>query len=704
MNTKNLSLKKLLLENGNNFVVAVGLLFIISMLLIPPVGLILDIAMILNFLLALSILLIILFSDRALDFSAFPSVLLVSTVFGLAINVSSTRLILEGKENFDSRVVAMFADFVIKGGSSDISNSQSLVIGFIIFLIIVAVQFFVITKGATRVAEVAARFTLDAMPGKQMSIDQEFSSGLISEEDARRKKKELQKEVDFYGAMDGASKFVSGNVKVGIFITAVNIIGGIVIGMLIHGERFGGAASNYLGLAIGDGLVSQFPALLISTATGLIVTRSISDETFGQDIKKQFTMNAIVYYVIAVFTFVFMFIPGAPWYILAPLTVLSGYLGYKISNTKATEKKRSEEKKAASSVVKEPEELSPVVPLDPISVELGYGLIPLVDKDQGAELLDRITRVRRESALELGLVVPRIRIIDNMRLDPTAYSIKINGIDVGSGLIKTGYYLAINSGIVSEEVTGEETVDPAFGLPARWVLEDQRDEADRKGYTVVDGPSIIVTHLSEIIKKHAFEMVGRQDVMSILDTLKQDAPAVVDEVKKHLSLGEIQKVLQLLLKENISIRNIVPILETIADYATVTKDVEFLVEKVRQRLKRQICKQYADDKMLNVLTIDPELERLILDSEIETTSGRTCGLPPRILSKFINKLTNMVYTVSQQGFPAIILTSEGTRRLVRSITEREIPGLIIISVPEIDPSVRVNRLGEIKLEEEVLNV
>lgn len=698
------SIQNLLVSNANNFLVALGFIVIVAMLLIPPVGLILDIMMMFNFVLALSIILIILFSDSTLSFSSFPSVLLVSTVFGLAINVSSTRLILKGKHNFTSKVVLMFSDFVIKGGASEISEPQSLVIGTIIFIVIIAVQFFVITKGATRVAEVAARFTLDAMPQKQMSIDQEYSSGLISEEEMTFKKMELQKELNFYGAMDGASKFVSGNVKVGLFITAVNIIGGIIIGVTIHGEPFDIAISNYLSLAIGDGLVAQIPALLISTATGLIVTRAGSKETFGKELEKQFGLNPFVYYIVAFLLFLFVFIPGSPKVILIVMSAFFAFLGFKITDNKAEKERKIQEKNAASSISKEPEELSPVVPLDPISVELGYGLIPLVDKDQGAELLDRITRVRRESALELGLVVPRIRIIDNMRLDPTAYSIKINGIDVGTGVIKNGYYLAINPGFVTEEIIGEDTIDPAFGLPAKWVTEDQRDEAERRGYTVVDGPSIIVTQLNEIIKKHAYEMIGRQEVMSILDTLKQDTPAVVEEVRKNLSLGEIQKVLQMLLIENVSIRNIIPILETLADYATITKDTEFLVEKVRQRLKRQICTQHARDKVLNVLTIDVELETMILEAEVETSSGRLSGLPPEILSKFINKLSNMVYTVIQQGYSPILLTTEGTRRLVRNMTEREIPGLTILSMPEIDSSVKVNRLGIIKLEKEDLNV
>ncbi len=688
-----MSLSKKILDEKNDLLVAVGVIVVIGMLVIPLPTVLLDILMSFNLMLSLIIILIVLYTKRALDFSVFPTLLLVSTVYGLALNVSSTRLILSKGENFDGKIVRAFATFV-----TGTTGSGGLVIGFIIFIILIAVQFIVINKGATRVAEVAARFTLDALPGKQMAIDAAYSAGALTEEEATEKKKDLQSEVDFYGAMDGASKFVSGNVKVGILITAINVIGGIITGVSIHGESIGNALNTYVSLSIGDGLITQFPALLISTATGLIVTRAISDGTFGSDVSRQFSQQARVYWVAGAFMLILAVLPGFPWYVLIPMAAVTFYLAYRLSKREAAEKSFSEMEQQEESVQESPVEISPVVPLDPLSLELGYGLIPLVDKEHGAELLDRITRIRRESALELGLVVPRIRIIDNMRLEPSEYSIKIKGVSVGSGVIRIAHYLAINPGTVEEEIEGEKTVDPAFGLPALWISEDRRDLAERRGYTVVDAPSIIATHLTEIIKKHAHEMLGRQEVKSILDTLREDYPAVVDEVTKALSLGEIQKVLQGLLVEQVSIRNMVPILETLADYGVVSKDIGLLIEKVRQTLGRQICLQYTDDdKKLKVITIDPELEQMIIDSRLDTANGPVAALEPQVFRKWINAVINTVHAVQQAGLSGIILCSEAARRLVKQSTVRDLPDLVVLSVPEIVTDIATESVGEISL-------
>ncbi|MGC9313286.1 MAG: FHIPEP family type III secretion protein, partial [Sediminispirochaetaceae bacterium] len=422
------ALRGSLINGRSDIMVAVGVIAVISMMLIPLPAPILDLLMASNLVLSLLIILIVLYTKRALEFSVFPTILLVSTVFGLALNVSSTRLILSQGSEFEGKMVRAFATFVV-----GTTGTEGLVIGFIIFIILISVQFIVITKGATRVAEVAARFTLDALPGKQMAIEAAYNSGSLTEEEATRQKNDLQKEVDFYGAMDGASKFVSGNVKVGILITAINIIGGLIVGTTIHGESIGLAANTYVSLTVGDGLITQFPALLISTATGLIVTRAISDGTFGADVSQQFSQHARVYWIAAVFLFAMAFLPGFPSAVLIVLSLMIGFLAFRLSRRVAAREKT--EKEAAETRKKEeaPQEISPVVPLDQLSLELGYGLIPLVDKDHGAELLDRITRIRRESALELGLVVPRIRIIDNMRLEPNEYSVKIKGVEVGSG-------------------------------------------------------------------------------------------------------------------------------------------------------------------------------------------------------------------------------------------------------------------------------
>ncbi len=675
--------------------VAIGVIVVVMMMLIPLPAFILDTLMSFNLVLSLLIILIVLYTRNALEFTVFPSLLLIATVFGLALNVSSTRLILSKGSHFNGKIVRAFGTFVV--GTTGMAGY---VIGFIIFVIIIAVQFIVITKGSTRVAEVAARFTLDALPGKQMAIEAEYNSGLITEEEATKKKNDLQREADFYGAMDGASKFVAGNVKVGILITTINMLGGLIVGMTIHKESWKVAIDTYISLTIGDGLVTQLPNLLISTATGIIVTRAISDSSFGKDITRQFSVQTRPYWIAAGFLAGLGVLPGFPWYVLFPLAGLLVLLAISLNRKHREEAEKEKLEEAAGKEMAAPVEVSPVVPLDPISLELGYGLIPLVDRDQGAELLDRITRIRREAALDLGLVVPRIRIIDNMRLDPSEYCIKIRGVEVGRGTIKMGHYLSINPGGIKEELEGEPTKDPAFGLPAVWITEEVREKAEQLGYTVVDPPSIIATHLTEIIKRNAADILGRQEVQSILDTLKTDYPAVVDEVTKNLTVGEVQKVLQGLLREQVSIRNMVTILETIADYAAVTKDIGFLIEKVRQALGRQICLQYADEnKVLHVLTLDPELEKNIIDSRVETPSGMRAALEPEYHRKWINALTNKVKEVQEQGYLPIILTSEAARPLVKSSTSREIPHLVVLSAQEMVTDINIETLGTITLEE-----
>ncbi|MDR2210287.1 MAG: flagellar biosynthesis protein FlhA [Spirochaetaceae bacterium] len=681
--------------NRSDIAIAVAVVAVVMMLIIPMPTVLLDALMAMNLVLALLILLIVLYTKKPTDFASFPTVLLVSTVFGLALNVSSTRLILTQGAAFDGRMIQAFSSFVVGSG-----GTEGLVVGFVIFIVIIAVQAVVITKGATRIAEVAARFTLDALPGKQMAIEAEFNSGAIAEEESIARKNDLQREVDFYGAMDGSSKFISGNVKVGILITVVNILGGIIIGTVLHGETISAAVGTYIAFSIGDGLLSQFPALLVSTATGIIVTRSVSDGTFGEDVTKEFSRDARIYGIGAGVLLLFSALPRFPWYVLIPMAALMGLLALRLSRKKRRDFETAMSKTAEAAKPKEEAaEMSPVVPLDPLSLELGYGLIPLVDRDKGAELLERVQRIRRESALDLGLVIPRIRIIDNMRLEPSEYCLKIKGVEVGRGKIRMGYYLCINPGGVKDELAGEKTRDPAFGLPALWVSSDKRDEAERAGYTVVDPPSIIATHLTEIIKHHAAEILGRQETQGILDALKKDYPAVVEEAQRHLSLGEIQKVIQNLLKEQVSIRNMTAILEALADYAPVIKDVRFLTEKARQALARQLCLQYADDgRVLRVLTIDPSLEQKIIDSKVETASGTISALDPPVQTGWIKALSRAAAAVQERGWLPVILCSEAARLLVKSSTSRELPDLVVLSVPEIINEVTVEAVGEIKIE------
>ncbi len=687
--------------------VAFTVILMVLMFIIPLPTVLLDFFMALNLAFSLVVLLIVLFTARATDFSVFPSLLLLSTIFGLVLNVSSTRLILSKGEAFDGAMIRAFSSFVIGA-----SGNQGLVIGFVIFIILIAVQAFVITKGAKRVAEVSARFKLDSHPTKSMSIDAEYNAGIITDEEARQKKEQLQREDDFYGAMDGANQFVSGNVKVGIFITVINVIAGLIIGMVFRTESFSNALRTYTTLSIGDGLLAQLPSLFLSVATGLLVTRMIDEGSFGQDIKKQFSQIGWIYFVAAGTLAIMGVLPGFPHVVLFIIAFVLAFVGWRILKAEQLYKQTAKEKQATQKQGGQQRggsggepaqgEIAPIVPLDPLSLELGYALIPLVDKDKGAELLERITRIRREAALDLGLVAPRIRIIDNMRLEPSEYCFKIKGVEVARGKIRMGWYLGINPGGVSEEIPGERTVDPTFGLPAVWISEENRDRAERAGYTVVDPPAIIATHLTEVIKKHAAEILGRQEVQGIMDALRKDYPAVIDEAAKVCSLGEVQKVLQGLLREQVSIRNTIVILETLADFRPITSDVSLLVEKVRQALGRQICLQYADEnKTLHVLTVEPSLAQKIVESRIDTVNGPMAALEPSEQRMWIRSLIQAVTTVQKSGFLPIVLAPEASARiLIKNSTDREIPDLVVLSIPEISKDIQVEVIGEIKLEQD----
>ncbi|HOM10196.1 MAG TPA: flagellar biosynthesis protein FlhA, partial [Spirochaetota bacterium] len=572
----------------SDILLGIGVIAVVTMLVIPLPTFLLDFLMAISIMLGILILLVVMYVPRSFDFSVFPALLLITTVYRLALNVSSTRLILLQGAAFDGKIIRTFGEFVVGG---------NYVIGFIVFVILVAVQFVVITKGATRTAEVAARFTLDAMPAKLMSIDSDLSNGIINEEEALRRRREVRKEADFYGAMDGASKFVQGDVKVGIIITIVNIIGGFIIGMVMRGESFDVAVHTYTLLSIGDGLVAQIPSLLITTATGIIVTRAVSEDSLGKDLSAQLGSQPRALMLTAAALGLSAIIPGFPKITLILLALGIGALGYLLKQTEEEqiEKTKIEQKEAALKTHK-PESVIPLIQVDPLEVEIGYSLIPLADPDQGGTLLDRITNIRRRSALEMGLIVPPIRIRDNMELAPQDYSILIKGVEVGHGSLQVGKLMAMDPGTVEEKIEGVEFTEPVFNLKAIWIDPDNRDIAERRGYTVVDCPTIIATHLTEIIRRHADEILGRQEVQQLIDTIKNDYPAVVNELvgDKKLSIGEIQKVLQNLLRERVSIRNMVTILETLASYSDYTKDIGLLTEYVRVALARQICREYAD--------------------------------------------------------------------------------------------------------------
>ena len=686
-------------KNSGEIIIAVGVIAMILMLIMPLPTLLLDTLMACNLALSLLILLIVLYTKRAIDFNLFPTMLLISTVFGLALNVSSTRLILSQGQNFNGKMVSAFASFVVGGAE----GNEGLIVGFVIFIILIAVQAMVITKGASRVAEVAARFTLDSMNSKMMAVDSELNSGAITEEVARQRKIDIQKESDFYGSMDGASKFVSGNVKVGIVITIINLLGGILIGVFLHEESFNSAISQYARFTIGDGLLSQLPSLMVSVATGLIVTRSVSDGNLATDMQKQFTRDSKIYFIIAALLLFMSFLPGFPTVVLLMLSFALGFLGWKLSQKeKASFAKEMEKAKSGSTAKKSDsaQKLAAASPPDILSLELGYSLVPLVDK--GSVLIERIGMIRNETAYDLGITIPSIRITDNIGIDPGDYRFKIRGAEVGRGTVRMGAFLCMNPQ-GSIDIPGEKTVEPSFGLAAVWVSEENRELAERNGYTVVDPPSMIATHITKIIREHADELVGRQEVQAMIDVVRKDYPAVVDEVigpnsTNRFDLGQIQKVLQGLLREQVSIRNFIEILEALADFGSISKDPYFLVEKVRQKLSRQICLQYADeDHVIHVVTIDPSFEEKLVESRVDTASGPVSGLDLQTNQAWLQAVNLVFANVHDMGYLPVILCSEAARLLVKRSTENEYPGLIVLSVPEINKDVKVTNIGIIKV-------
>jgi len=672
-----------------DLLIAIGVVATVLMLIVPIPAMLLDFLIAVSFSIGLITLITVMYMGRAIDVSVFPSLLLVTTVYRLAVNVSSTRLILLKGPAFQGKIIRAFGQFVVGG---------NYVVGIIIFLIIIAVQFIVITKGATRVAEVAARFTLDAMPGKQMAIDADVAAGLITEEEAIKKRLDIQREADFYGAMDGASKFVQGDVKVGLLITFINIIGGLIVGMVMRGETIQSAVATYVMLTIGDGLVAQIPALMMSTATGIIVTRAVSQEDLGTELTSQLLTQPRILFIGAGFLLFLAILPGFP---KIPLIFLGGILGvfgfYLRRGLKMKEEEKPALKKEKEEVMKGPESVLGLLHIDPIALEIGYNLIPLVDPEQGGDLLERVTMIRRQSAIELGLIFPPIRIRDNMRLDPNTYSIKIKGVEVGKGTIRMGKYLAMNPGNIQEKIEGEETVEPAFGLPAIWIEEAAREKAERLGYTVVDAPSVIATHLTEVIKTYASEVLGRQDVQALLNSLSADYSAVVDEVKKSgATIGDIQKVLKGLLREGVSIRDLVTIMETIADYFPTVKDHDELVEIVRQALSRQICQQYAGpEKKIPVITVSKEVEEEIRNSIVTTERGKRFAMEPGEQKKLLNRIMEEVKKIRGKGLKPVFLTSPEIRAIFSNIVISIVPNAAVLSSFEIVTDVRLEAVGNV---------
>lgn len=690
-------------------IVAVAAVLVVFLLFIPVPKVLIDISMILNLAFSIVILLVVMSVPRPADFQTFPRIVLFQTLFSLAINISSTRLILAGKIDARGNLIGQ-SDMV--QAFAHIVAGNDIVIGFVIFIILIVVQVLVVTKGAGRVSEVAARFSLDSMNQKLFDVDNRLNSGAIDEAEAERLKDSIRKEIDFYSNMDGSSKFVSGNVKAGIFITVINLLGGFIIGMVRNGMDFTSALSTYSTLTIGDGLTSQLPSLIISFATGLLVTGTKSDETLDQQLQKEFTSDGHIYEIVGIVLAVAgVVLRTGTQFLLIPMGALFFYIGTRVINGK----KKKEVEKAQQATTDKAKQTAAnndnekIVMLDPLSLELGYALIPLVDKDKGAELLERITRIRTEARLDMGFDIPKIRIQDNMTLEPNDYSFKIEGIEAGHATVRLGYVMCMNNGNVTDPLEGEKTKDPAFGMDAIWLPEDRRSEAEAAGYIVVDPPTIISTHITEIIRSHASEMLNRQSVSVIMDKVKEKNPVLVDDVLNtaKISYGTIEKVFQNLLEEKVSIRNYVKILETMANYAGVAHNSWELTAKVREALGLQICKQYADpgDKKLRVMKLSQELSELIADHAYFPPDGSKpyVAFDPVDRRRWINAVSASLSKIDQMGYLPIILCVSNVRQLVRSALEREQPGVVVISDMEIyaaGSNVSIEIIDEITDQEE----
>ena len=687
--TANIFGKGSFIQKYSDVLIAVAIIIIVVMMIIPLPTLLLDMLICLNITIALLVVMSVIYNKEALDLSIFPSLLLITTLFRLALNISSTRLIL--LDGYAGEVITAFGNFVVGGNP---------VVGFIMFIILVAINFIVITKGSERVAEVSARFTLDAMPGKQMSIDADLNQGAITDAEAKIRREKIQHEADFFGAMDGASKFVKGDAIAAIIIMCINIAGGFIIGMMQRNLDALQSLQTYTLLTVGEGLVSQIPALLISTATGLIVTRAGAEGNLGSDMVGQLFHNDRIFFILSGVLLFFALVPGLPG---IPFTVLAiscfivARLMHQTTKT-ATETKKEEKKVQEKRKATTPENIVSLLQVDPMELEIGYSLIPLVDTGQGGDLLDRIVMIRRQCALELGLVVPTIRIRDNIQIKPNAYIIKLKGVEIAKGELMLDHYLAMNSGTVFEEVPGIETTEPAFGLPALWIPENEREQAELNGYTVVDAVSVLATHLTEVIKQHADEILGRQETQSLIDNLKKTNQALVDEVVPDLlTAGEIQKVLANMLHERISIRDMETIFEVLSDYARATKDTEILTEYVRHAMSRQITQQNVQNGTLPCITLDPALENRIAGAVQRTDHGSYVSLDPDSMQKLIDSLNNELGKLTNMGYQPIVLTSPAVRLYFRKLVERSVPGLIVLSHAEIEQSVEIQILGVVKI-------
>ncbi|MBQ6773329.1 MAG: flagellar biosynthesis protein FlhA [Synergistaceae bacterium] len=695
--------------------VALLMVLIIIMMVVPLPTWLIDMLLAMNITLGVVTLLVTFYVKRALDLSIFPTLLLISTLFRLSLNVSTTRLIL--LYGNAGELINAFGNFVVGG---------NYVVGIIMFLILVIIQMLVITKGAERVAEVAARFTLDAMPGKQMSIDADLNSGLIDEQGAKQRRQDIQREADFYGAMDGASKFVKGDAIAGLIITTINIIGGLSIGIFMRGMDAAQAAGHYSLLTVGDGLVGQIPALLMSTAMGVIVTRAAASSELGPDLINSFTMYPRPLYIASGMLLCLGVMPGLPTAPFLALSLLMGFLGYTVgreANVAAIEADEQAAKSgtpqapsgaggamapagAAPGAAEAPAKSEPVSPddvmklltVEPMEAEIGYAIIPLIDPAQGGDMLDRIGTIRKQMALEMGIVVPPIRIRDNIQIKPTEYILRVKGAEAGRGELLPDHYLAMNTGAVEEDLIGVPTKEPAFGLPALWISPDLRDKAEAMGYTVVDAPSVLATHLSEVIRKNGAELLTRQEVQKLTDMVKETAPAVVGELLASLSLGEIQKVLQNLIREQIPIRDLVTIFEALADFGKMSRSVDFLTERAREALSRLISlKIQGPDGVITAATLSPNWEHKIMSGvDGDLTRGWQLNLDPREVQKMISAISRAMEDMIVKNLPPVLLVHPDVRLIVRRLIEGSISNIFVVSYNEITRGVQIKTVGMVE--------
>jgi flagellar biosynthesis protein FlhA len=672
-----------------HLVLPIGVMGILLVMVLPMPTMIMDLLISLNIMLSIIIMLVSMYILQPVHFSVFPSLLLILTLFRLALNIASTRLILlHGSlgEDAAGKVIQSFGQFVVGG---------DYYVGIVVFLVLIVVQYVVINHGSVRISEVSARFTLDAMPGKQMAIDADLNAGIITETEARERREQISKEAEFYGAMDGAIRFTQRDAVASVIILIINIIGGFLIGVIQGGMDYADAAQRFTILTIGDGLVTAIPSLLISVAGGIITTRAASESNLGEDVARQLFANPIPVAIGSGFLFFFGIVPGLPFIPFFILGSLAGVLAYKRKKAQDNERLILERAKAEKSEAEKPKEkIEGLLKVDLLGIQMGYGLIRYVDTSQGGDFLDRIKSIRRQIALEMGLIVPPVHITDNLQLNPRQYAILLKGVQIARGELVQDHLLAINPGTAHEDIPGVATVEPAFGLQARWIKAQERERAQLAGYTLVDPATVLATHLTEIVKSHAYELLGRQETKGLLDHVSKTHPKVVEDlVPKVLSIGEVQKVMQNLLKERVSIRDAVTILETLADYGSYTKNVAALTEYCRQALGRSICKPYqTDEGDLPVFTISPELEKNISEGVVHSDQGSYLALEPRQAKDIMSRFRQTVETAGSAGSP-VILCSPTVRMYVRQLLERFLPNVAILSHSEIPPSIRVLSLG-----------